>query len=120
MHPEQAPGPDDAPKPATGGTPNNAGDDIISASGRAGDQRGELPRDQHREPARDRHDSPARDEPADIAPRDPEENPALHTASNITPADHAMVESIGGAAPPGTHPAPEAAPADAAVSWAAM
>lgn len=95
MHPEQAPGPDDAPKPATGGTSRAARPDSS-----AGEQR----------------ENTARDESAGSSPRDPEENPALHTATNFTPVDHAMVESLGVAVPPGTHPVPEAAPADAAVS----
>lgn len=92
MHPEQAPGPDDAPKPPTGATPNAARPDSS-----AGEQR----------------ENTARDEQTTNAPRDPEENPHLHTGTNITPVDHSMIESLGGLAPTDTHPVPEAAPADA-------
>jgi len=105
MHPEQAPGPDDAPKHATHGTPRAARGDIISAGGDTGDPRGELPRNQH--------DSPPRDEQAASAPRDPEENPQLHTGDNITPVDRSMIESLGGTAPPDTHHTSEIEPAPA-------
>ncbi|MBL8761450.1 MAG: hypothetical protein JNL50_09130 [Phycisphaerae bacterium] len=113
MHPEQAPGPDDAPKHATQGTPRAARGDIISAGGDTGDPRGEPPRDQRGELPRNQHDSPPRDEQAASAPRDPEENPQLHTGDNITPVDRSMIESLGGTAPPDTHHTSEIEPAPA-------